>query len=181
MILYSILLIILIAGCFLATISTYVPGNELVHNSFPNQYVGSRPPIASSAPPLFQASNELPDQIQWDTIEKLEREIVLEFIQKIFEDIIQANDYSARGSPKLSVVKVLSPVSDSMSSLPTVISRLADSQIVIRNLTFFMALIYMDRIANQVSLLFGINNRRQQLTPLYVFICRSRFMWHQTQ
>lgn len=105
----------------------------------------------SSGPAPMQYNNELPDQLQWDTIDKLQRDRVLEFMQKTLLEVVHANDYSSQGSTQISTAKLVALSSNTEVPITSIAARLTAADLVVRNLTYFMALIYMDRLAIQVQ------------------------------
>ena len=64
---------------------------------------------------------------------------------------MHANSYASRNTKEsISMTKFILDRESSETDTINLISNLANKQIVIRNLTFFIAMIYMDRIADQV-------------------------------
>ena len=99
-------------------------------------------------------NNELPDLLQWDTIEKLPNEVIIKFIIKLLKDLSESNDYSALETLPLPTKKIFVNSLNDSKSLEEAITSLFDNKVNVRNLTFFMALIYMDKISNKVLLLY---------------------------
>ena len=109
-----------------------------------------------------QALSNLPDNVQWDTIEKLPRETILDFLKKIFSDITRANDYSHRDHPRLSALGVKFESDGACEEIENLLQNLADTKIEIRNLSFFMALMYMDTLGNLNSI-YATSNKAVKL------------------
>ena len=146
----SIFIIIVFLILNLKIIDSYVqpPPNSNINNIEVAKPVTNQP-IKYQYQPINN-KNELPDYLQWDTIEKLSKEIVMDFLQKLLTELSQANDYSAKESPFHSPSKSFISSYDSIDIKKALIS-LLDKQINIRNLTYFIALLYMDKISNKVQ------------------------------
>ena len=138
--------------------SSSTPHQQQMYHSTPQQETAlpvhrtelSSAPVANRAPVQYrEPTNELPDQLQWDTIDKLQRDKVLEFIQRTLLEVTHANDFSSRGSPQTGTAKLMSG-GGAENPLYTLATRLCSAELVVRNLTFLMALVYMDRLAMQV-------------------------------